>query len=74
MINRLRNLFNVDERFLMHRYASTRLAITVGSLMLGGWLLYSQFALGELRWDLFSILVGMGVTKVAAMLYYQIRH
>ena len=74
MYNRLRHFFAVDERFLMHRYASTRLATTVGSLMLVSWFLYAQFALGELRWDLVSILVGMGLTKVAALIYFNIRH
>ena len=70
IINRLQQKFNsFDERFIMHRYYSTRLATTVGSLMIAGWFLYAQRVQGELRWDLVSIAIAMGVTKVSAMVY-----
>jgi hypothetical protein len=43
MIDRiLDKVFNIDERFIMHRYYSTRWAITVGLLMMGGWLLHDS--------------------------------
>jgi hypothetical protein len=30
----------VDERYVMHRYSSTRLATLVGAVLMGGWIFY----------------------------------
>jgi hypothetical protein len=65
---------DVDERFLMHRYYSTRVAMIVGTILLVGWFLYENFFNGVLRWDLFAILMAIAVTKVGAMLYFRITH
>lgn len=73
MIDRiLKKVFNIDERFIMHRYYSTRWAITVGLLLMGGWLLYEFYINGNLRMDIVIILGAMGLTKILAMLYYRI--
>ncbi|MGD2157816.1 MAG: hypothetical protein PVG14_15125 [Anaerolineales bacterium] len=73
MIDRiLDKVFNIDERFIMHRYYSTRWAIAVGLLMMGVWLLYEFYINGNLRMDLMVILGAMGLTKILAMFYYRI--
>jgi len=58
MIERLRNMFrfNPDERFIAHRYQSSRLALAVGVLMMFIWTQYEWFVNHELRLDLFIIL------------------
>lgn len=65
---------DVDERFVMHRYYSTRIAMIVGVFLLAGWLMYENFFNGVLRWDLFIILMAIAVTKVVAMIYFRITH
>ena len=65
---------DVDERFIMHRYYSTRIAMIVGMLLLVGWFLYENFVNGILRWDLFVILMAIAVTKLGAMIYFRITH
>lgn len=74
----LRNLFSrifsVDERFVMHRYYSTRLAVTVGSVVAGVWIYYDYFFKDILLWELLIVLMVMAVTKIVAMLYYRLTH
>ncbi|MGD8698268.1 MAG: hypothetical protein PVJ43_03190 [Gemmatimonadales bacterium] len=65
---------DVDERFIMHRYYSTRIAMIVGMVVLAGWFFYEHFINGVLRWDLFIILMVIAVTKVLAMIYFRITH
>jgi hypothetical protein len=70
--NLLNSLFNADERFIMHRYYSTRLAMIVGSIMIAAWFGYELLANHHLRLDLVIISGAMALTKLAAMLYYRI--
>ena len=74
----LNNLFSkrlgVDERFVMHRYISTRWAVTVGVILMAAWVNYDYFANRILRYDLLIILLAMVVTKVAVMIYYRLTH
>ena len=72
MIELISSLFKADERFIMHRYYSTRLAMIVGVVMMAGWFYYELAVKGTIRWDLFSILMAIAVTKLAAMLYYRL--
>ena len=72
MIELISSLFKTDERFIMHRYYSTRLAMIVGVVMMAGWFYYELAVKGTIRWDLFSILMAIAVTKLAAMLYYRL--
>ena len=60
-----------DERFVMHRYYSSRLALVVGMLALAIWFNYELIANHRPRWDLAAIAGVMAVTKVAAMIYYK---
>jgi hypothetical protein len=74
----LNNLFSkwfvVDERFVMHRYISTRWAVIVGSVLMAIWVNYEFFINDTLRIDLIIILLAMVVTKVAVMIYYRLTH
>jgi hypothetical protein len=62
----------VDERFIMHRYYSTRLAMIVGIAMIVVWFNYELIVRDVLRLDLLIITAAMAVTKVAAMVYYRL--
>lgn len=61
----------VDERFLMHRLKSTSLAGVVGGVSLGLWFAYLYFIEHDARWDLFVILLIMGVVKLGVMAFYR---
>jgi len=62
----------MDERFIMHRYRSTRFAIIVCVVMIGVWINYEMFVNDVLRWDLLVILASTALAKVSAMLYYRL--
>jgi hypothetical protein len=74
----LNNLFSkwfvVDERFIMHRYISTRWAVIVGIVLMAIWVNYEFIINDTLRIDLIIILLAMLVTKVAVMIYYRLTH
>jgi len=74
----LNNLFSkwfvVDERFVMHRYISTRWAVIVGIVLMAIWVNYEFIINDTLRIDLIIILLAMLVTKVAVMIYYRLTH
>ena len=59
-----------DERFIMHRFKSTRLAVLVGTFTILAMFTYHAAVSRTIRWDLFCILAAMAVAKVCAMLYY----
>lgn len=67
----LRSLFNPDERFVTHRFYSTRLAMVVGIVLIALWFNYEWFVNDHLRVDLAVIAGAMALTKIVAMLYYQ---
>jgi hypothetical protein len=60
-----------DERFVMHRLKSTRLAAVVGLVMIVGWFAYEAFAHDVYYWHLLVIGTAMAVSKLAAMAYYR---
>ena len=70
----LASMFKPDERFLMHRYYSTRMAMIVGMVLILGWFNYELLANQVLRWDLAIIAVAMAVTKLLAMVYLEVTH
>jgi hypothetical protein len=75
MLNNLfSKLFGVDERFVMHRYISTRWAVLVGVILMAVWVNYEYIVNHTLRIDLLVILLTMAVTKVAVMIYYRLTH
>jgi hypothetical protein len=64
----------VDERFVMHRYYSTRIAMIVGMVLLVGWFILEMLVNDNPRWDIFLIVMAMALTKVTAMIYFRIAH
>ncbi len=66
--------FAVDERFVMHRYISTRWAVIVGVVLMAIWVNYEFIVNDTLRMDLIIILLAMLITKVAVMIYYRMTH
>lgn len=64
----------VDERFIMHRFRSTRIAMAVGMVLMVGWFTYEMLVNDVQRWDLFLIILAIAVTKVGAMIYFRITH
>jgi hypothetical protein len=66
--------FVVDERFIMHRYISTRWAVVVGVVLMAFWVNYEFIVNDTLRLDLIIILLAMLVTKLAVMIYYRLTH
>ncbi len=77
MIDLITALFSradMDERFIMHRYYSTRIAMIVGLVLIVGWFIYEMMVNDNPRWDLFVIVMAIALTKVAAMIYFRITH
>jgi hypothetical protein len=68
------SMFKPDERFIMHRYYSSRLALVAGVLSLVIWFNYELIASHHLRWDLAAIAGVMALTKLIAMVYYWSTH
>ena len=62
----------MDERFVMHRFYSSRLTLVAGALALGIWFNYEWFVNERLRLDLVAILGVMALTKAVAMIYYRL--
>jgi hypothetical protein len=74
--NLLLNLFRwkdeaFDERFIMHRFKSTRLAVLVGAVVILAFFTYDGVVHKVIRWDLFAVSLSMAVTKLCAMAYYR---
>ena len=72
IITTLAGLFRPDERFIEHRYRSTRAALIVGVVLLGGWWEYDFLVNRHLRWDLLIILSAMALAKLIAMIYLRL--
>lgn len=67
------NFFKPDERFIMHRYRSSRVALIVMVVMMAVWFEYEYFVNETMRWDLLIILSASLVAKVGSMIYYRLR-
>jgi hypothetical protein len=67
-------LFSIDERFVMHRYLSTRWSVMVGVILMALWVNFEYFVNQTLRMDLVIILLAMAITKLAVMVYLQRTH
>jgi hypothetical protein len=61
----------LDERFVMHRFKSTRAGLVAGLLVMFAWLNYDMWANDMIRWDYLAILGAMAVVKVATMIHLQ---
>ena len=65
-------LFRPDERFIEHRYRSSRAAMIVGVALLTALFEYDLIVNRSVRQDLLIILGAMAVTKGAAMIYLRL--
>ena len=70
----LAGMFKPDERFIMHRYTSTRVAMIVGLATITGWFGYDLVVNQRPRWDLAIIAGVMAATKVLVMAYLRVTH
>jgi hypothetical protein len=61
----------MDERFLIHRLRSTRLAAIVGVIVMGVLMIYELLVRGSLSWQMLVVISAMAITKWGTMLYYQ---
>ena len=70
MLSTLASLFRPDERFIMHRFQSSRLALAAGMVAILVVFNYELLIRHNMRWDLVAVAGLMAVVKVAAMIYY----
>ena len=70
----LASMFKPDERFIMHRYYSTRVAMIVGIVSIVFWFNYELVVNHQLRVDLAIIAGAMAVAKILAMVYLRMTH
>jgi len=61
-----------DERFVLHRLRSTRLAMAVLVVMMGGWFNYEWLVHSTFRLDLAVMLGVTAVVKIGAMIYHRL--
>jgi len=61
----------MDERFLVHRLRATRCAAIVGVILMAMWTAFEFCAHGRFRWDMLTVMLGMGLTKWVGILYYR---
>ncbi len=61
----------LDERYVLHRYKSTRLAVLTGAILMYAIFMYDLVAHKTIRWDLVVVLGTMAVAKIVGMLYYR---
>ncbi|MCB9418723.1 MAG: hypothetical protein H6667_02885 [Ardenticatenaceae bacterium] len=64
--------WKLDERFLMHRLYSTRLAAVVTAVVMAIWFEYELLVNGVYHWDTLAFLIVLAVTKVGALIYYRL--
>jgi hypothetical protein len=61
-----------DERFIAHRYQSSRLALGIGMLVTVAWFIADLIVNDHVRGDLAIIAGSMALTKIVAMVYYRV--
>ena len=72
ILTTLASMFKPDERFIMHRYYSTRISMIIGIMLIVAWFNYELIVNNLLRWDLAIIAGAMAITKLLAMLYFRV--
>ncbi len=74
ILTTIASMFKPDERFIMHRYYSTRLSMIVGIILIVIWFNYELIVNHQLRLDLAIIVGVMAITKILAMVYLRLTH
>ena len=64
---------SLDERFIAHRYKSSRLALAVGMIVMAAWFGYDLQVNGRIHIDLLVVVVAMALTKLLAMAWFRIK-
>ncbi|MFP4549062.1 MAG: hypothetical protein ACLFQM_13095 [Fidelibacterota bacterium] len=62
----------MDERFKLHQYKSTRLAIFANIAVLAFVFYYELIANKITRWDIFIVLSITAAVKIMAMIFYRV--
>jgi hypothetical protein len=62
----------VDERETAHRYAASRIALIVGTAMLSVGILYQLFT-HQVDYWLLAALIGINVSKIISLIYFNYR-
>jgi hypothetical protein len=70
MLSTLTSFLRPDERFIMHRFKSSRLALATGMVAILVVFNYELLVRDTIRWDLAVIAGVMAMVKVVAMIYY----
>lgn len=71
LLTTIASMFKTDERFIMHRYYSTRISMIVGVLLIVFWFNFELIVNDLIRWDLLIIAGVIALTKILAMIYYR---
>jgi len=71
LLTTIANFFKPDERFIMHRYYSTRISMIVGIVLIVAWFNYDLIAKNIFRLDLAIIGGAIAITKILAMVYFR---
>ena len=74
ILTTIASMFKPDERFIMHRYYSTRFSMIVGMILIVAWFSYELIVDQNLRLDLAIIAVAIALAKILAMAYLRITH
>lgn len=61
----------LDERFIMHRFKSTRFSVLIGMISMFAIFTYHVVKHDTIRWDLFAVMFAMALAKVGAMIYFR---
>jgi len=72
LLSTIASLFKTDERFIMHRYYSTRISMIVGLILIVAWFNYELLVKDIFRLDLAIIVGVIAATKILAMLYFRL--
>ncbi len=72
LLTTIASMFKPDERFIMHRYYSTRIAMIVGIVLIVAWFNYELLVNDLVRLDLAIIAGAMAIAKILAMLYFRL--
>ena len=74
LLTTIASMLKPDERFIMHRYYSTRISMVVGIILIVTRFNYELLVNDVFRLDLAIIAGVMAITKILAMVYYRLIH
>ena len=72
LITTIASMFKPDERFILHRFYSTRVSAIVGIVAIVTWFNYELLVNDLYRWDLAAIAGMMAASKLLVMPYLRL--